>query len=58
MMDLLEYLEPHPSGGTCRIRMTSQQAIDWTKKVHPELTDEQALEEFIVVHWASRVEEV
>ena len=56
-MNLLEYLEPHPSGGTCRVRMTEQQAIDWTKKMHPELTDEQALDDFAVIHWAYWVKE-
>lgn len=53
---ILEYNEPHPSGGNCRVTLTRQQAIDWTKKLHPELTDEQALEDFIIVHWAYWVE--
>ena len=56
-MKLLEFLEPHPSGGTCRVRMTEQQAIDYTKKIHPELTDERALEDFTIIHWAYWVEE-
>ena len=56
-MEILEYIEPHPSGGTCRVRMSSQQAIDWVKKVHSEyLTDKQALNDFIVIHYAYWVE--
>jgi len=56
-MKILEYTDPHPSGGIQITRMTKQQAIDWTKQLHPELTEEQALEDFIVAQWAYWVEE-
>ena len=52
-----EYIEPHPSGGTCTIRMTRQQAIDWTYRAHVGLSDEQALQDFIAIHWAYKVED-
>ena len=55
---ILEYTDPHPSGGIQLTRMTRQQAIDWTKELHPDLTEEQALEDFIVVQWAYWVEEM
>lgn len=56
---ILEYIDPHPSGGIQITRVTRQQAIDWTKKIYPtvDYTDEQALEEFITVQFAYWVEE-
>lgn len=57
-MRLLEYNEPHPSGGNCRVRMTRQQAIDWTVTVRKSImTEQKALDDFIVTHWAYWVEE-
>ncbi len=50
-----EYVEPHPSGGKCTIRMTRQQAIYWIRQVHQGLSDQLALEAFIAVHWAYKV---
>ena len=52
-----EYTEPHPSGGTCTIRMTHQQAIDWTYRAHVGLSDESALQAFIAIHRAYKVED-
>ncbi len=51
-----EYIEPHSSGGTCTIRMTHQQAIYWTYRAHMGLSDAQALQAFIVIHRAYKVE--
>ena len=58
-MKILEYTDPHPSGGIQITRMTKQQAIDWMKKIYPtvDYTEEQALGDFIVVQWAYWVEE-
>jgi len=50
-----KYTEPHPSGGVCTVCMTRKQAIDWTRKIHQGLSDTQALEDFIVVHWANKI---
>ncbi len=52
----LQFVEPHPTGGHATVTLTKEQAVNWTRAVHPELSDEQALENFIVVHWAWYVE--
>lgn len=49
---ILHFDEPHISGGNSHITLTEQQAIDMTKKVHPEADDENALLDFIAVYWA------
>lgn len=56
---MYEFVEPHPSGGTCYIRLTARQAIDWTRRRltellghDPGLPDPHLLDEFITVHWA------
>lgn len=56
------YLEPDPNGGICLVCLTKEQAIKDARKVWeshkakrsdlPELTDEEALVEFTIVHWA------
>lgn len=64
MEEIWEYVEPHSSGGTCYVRMTKQQAIDWMKtyilKYYSELvpnTDEEIFQEWVVVNWAYKYEE-
>ncbi len=49
---LLAYNEPHISGGNCEVTMTEIQAIKWTQQIHPELNKKEALQDFIVIHWA------
>ncbi len=56
MSELIAYNEPHPSGGNCLVTMTRKQAIVWAEKSCPSgfnyETEQEALEDFIVVHWA------
>ena len=57
---VLYYDDPHPTGGSIRTTLTERQAIAWVKKIAPAGlfdTDQQALDEFIVVHWASYLDE-
>jgi len=55
----VEWIEPFgDTNGHVYMRVTKQQAIAAMKKAHPGLTDEQALDEFIVVNWASLVKGV
>ena len=55
-MEWIEWIEPFgPNNEPVYMRVTPETAIAVMKKAHPELTDEQALDEFIVVNWASRV---
>ncbi len=54
----IEWIEPFgPDNEPVYMRVTPETAIDVIKKAHPELTDDQALDEFIVVNWASKVTE-
>ncbi len=48
------YDEPHPTGGNCHVTLTKRQAIEWTKKAYPELelSDKEAFDDFITIHWA------
>jgi len=49
----LVFVEPHVSGGVCRIELTERQAIDWYKKATcRNVSDEEALQNFIAVNWA------
>ena len=54
---MLEFDELHYSGGNSHVTLTEEQAIAWAKKCSPALsgkmTDQEALDEFIVVNWAS-----
>jgi len=53
---IYEFVEPHTFGGTSFVRMTAAQAIAVAKKVaksyNREITDKEALDDFIVTHWA------
>ncbi len=55
---VLMYETPHPSGGVCRTQLTREQAIKFTRELHPNLkwNDEEVLLDFIVIHWAWWVE--
>ena len=55
---LYEFCEPHISGGDCTIKLTAQQAVDWLRsnnKRYVGISDKVVFEDFIVSHWASRV---
>lgn len=52
-MRYLYYVDPHPTGGTCYVKLTEEQAVEWQKKIHDYKSDGEALDDFIVVHWAS-----
>ena len=52
---ILEFVEPHPTGGTCYVRISKEQAIAWQKRKWPQATDEEALEDFKTIHWAYEV---
>ena len=49
---ILEFVEPHPTGGTCYVRISKEQAIAWQKRKWPQATDEDALEDFKISYWA------
>ena len=51
----LEFIEPHPTGGTCYVRISKEQAIAWQKRKWPQATDEDALEDFKIIHRAFEV---
>lgn len=48
----LEFIEPHPTGGTSFVRLTEDQVIRFMQEKYPELSEEAALDEFIVINWA------
>ena len=52
---ILEFVEPHFTGGTCYVRISKEQAIAWQKRKWPQATDEDALEDFKIIHWAFEV---
>lgn len=60
-MKMYEFDEPHPTGGHCRIRVTEEDAISYQKKILRESkkcnykSDQQALDDFITIHWASEI---
>jgi len=51
---VLEFQQPHPSGGNCRVQISMKKAIEFAKQVHPNQyeSDEDALEDFKTIHWA------
>ena len=49
---MLEFVEPHPIGGTSYVRISKEQAIAWQKRQWPQATDEEALEDFKTIHGA------
>jgi hypothetical protein len=52
----LEWVEPFgKDNGPVYMRVSPKTAISHIKQIHPELSDEQALNEFIVVYWANVV---
>jgi hypothetical protein len=55
---LYEFVEPHVTGGDSTVRLTAKQAIDFTRAANPGyiMTDEHALDSFIVTHWAWKVD--
>lgn len=63
---IYEYIEPHVSGGVAHVRLTAEMAIAYMKKYvkqyYPyrldEVTDEQLLQEFIIINWAYPLKEV
>jgi len=48
----LHFDEPHITGGNCHVTLTEQQAIKSIKKIHHYDNDEEALLDFIAIHWA------
>lgn len=54
----LQFVEPHDTGGDCVVTLTAKQAASWMKKTHPGVykDDVLALDEFMVVHWATAKE--
>lgn len=52
------FVEPHPCGGTCTVTVTEAQAIEYQREVglgknYDYPTDEEALSDFLIVHWAT-----
>lgn len=61
MSDVYEFIEPHPSGGTCYVRVTREQVIEHQRQVgaakgHVYTNDDEAIEDFVAVHWVKEVE--
>jgi hypothetical protein len=60
--DIYEFHEPHQTGGDATIRITVRQIIDYQKPCHPYekdgYSDQDILDDFIVVHWAYLIKSV
>lgn len=58
---LVEWVEPFGPQQKQKLicRMTIRDAIDFWKEAHPlsKLTDQEVLDEFVIVHWATYVKE-
>ena len=55
-MSWIEWVEPFgPNNEPVYMRVEESTAIAVMKKMHPELADQEALEDFIVVHWAAKL---
>ena len=54
-----QFVQPHPSGGNCLVSMTEEQAIKWMQDSHAErmYSREDALADFITIHWATKKKE-
>lgn len=56
-----QFVEPHPTGGSAVVTITGDQILEYMKKAYPEkskeLSDEQLIQDFCSVHWASEVTE-
>lgn len=58
--EIYVFVEPHPTGGDCTVEITSTKAIKfqrrYAKLYHKYVyeTDEEALADFIDIHWATR----
>ena len=57
---LYTFVEPHPCGGACIVTVTEAEAINYQREVglgknYDYPSDEEALRDFLVVHWASPV---
>ena len=52
-----EFVEPHITGGHATIIISESKILEYMKKVYPnsELSDNELIEEFAIVHWASKV---
>lgn len=55
-MKWIEWVEPFFGSEAVYCRVTAETAIHSMQKRYPELSDDDALYEFIVVHWAQEVE--
>ena len=51
----LVFFEPHHTGGDAKIVITSEKAIEYQKKRRDYSSDEEALLDFISIHWALEV---
>jgi hypothetical protein len=57
MTKWVEWIEPFgPNNEPVYLRVEASTAIAVMKEIHPELTDDHALESFIVMHWAETYE--
>jgi hypothetical protein len=54
---IFTFMEPHPTGGDCKVTITESKIIDYMKKIqeqNPKMkdaTDEMLLDEFCINHW-------
>lgn len=50
------FAEPHEMGGTSIVTISDTQIVEFMKLVHKDnLTNDQLIEEFCAVHWATKV---
>lgn len=59
-MRTFEFVEPYEDGTPAYVRMTEAEVISWYRKGRsypPEVSDEQIIDEFCVVHWAYEVKD-
>ena len=54
---IFQFSEPHECGGDSLVSISAQKAVEWQRKVREYPSDEAALDDFIVIHWAYPKEE-
>jgi hypothetical protein len=54
---MLQFHEPHPTGGDCVVKISEEKAIEYQKSIRNYESDEDALDDFIAIHFAYYVKE-
>jgi len=52
---MLEFVEQHVTGGVAYVKITEDQAIDYMKQQRSYSSNQEALLDFVSIHWAYEV---